>query len=299
MTIRSSIFDSKAIGAEIYRIHVEPEPTHSKPNLGTVLALHGLGDHIHCHDEAFRIFTDKGYRVEGFDWPGNGKSSGKRGDIPGVLPAIELLEEFVDSMEEKPCGIYAHSTGGFLVLPFLAEYQTEHPDLEWLWLSSPLLRPSSKQPKVKIAVSNILADFFPELTVPTGVRPSRCFHISDFDAKNIATHFNNCHARISARFGRDLLYWETHILEAATKLKNPLKLLITQGDEDKICPIQFAEKLFQSIQIESKSFLTLNNLRHEPLREPNNQWFLNSVSKWLDEAISDRKLTNPSNLEKI
>lgn len=297
MTIHSSTLDSKAIGAEIYRISVEP--TAGEPSLGTVLALHGLGDHIHCHEEAFKMFCDKGYRVEGFDWPGNGKSAGKRGDIPGVAAAIELLEEFVESMEEKPTAIYAHSTGGFLALPFLANYQPKHPELEWVWLSSPLIRPSHKQPKIKIAISEYLAQRFPELTVPTGVRPSRCFHISDFDVKNIAIHFDNCHSKISARFGRDLLQWESSIIEAATKLENPLKLLITQGDDDKICPLAFAEEVFQSIQIDSKTFLILNNLRHEPLREPENQWFLNSVSEWLDKAISDRKLTNPSNLEKI
>ena len=175
MTIQSSIFDSKAIGAEIYRIAVEP--AESEPALGTILALHGLGDHIHCHEEAFRIFTEKGYRIEGFDWPGNGKSAGKRGDIPGVNQAIDLLHEFIDSMQEKPTAIYAHSTGGFLILPFLVDYQPEHPELDWLWLSSPLLRPTNKQPQIKIALLVFLAKHFPELTLPTGVRPSQCFHV--------------------------------------------------------------------------------------------------------------------------
>ena len=276
MTYRHSSFFSKSIGAEIHRLTAEPDSGDS----GTILALHGLGDHVGCHHKAFELFGDLGYRVEAFDWPGNGKSAGKRGDIPGVKPAINLTREVLEQLPEPPIGFYAHSTGGFIAFPFLSRYAAKIP-LQWAWVSSPLLRPTYKQSKAKIVASEILADFVPKLTVPTGVTPSRCFHVSDFDALKIKDEFKDCHSKISVRFGRDLMMWEQRVATAATRLEDPLRLLMTQGDEDTICPPEFAEDLFETIPLADKSFVLLEQIRHEPLREPENHIFLDSVREWL------------------
>lgn len=286
MTIRHSTFPSRATGREIHRISVPAPKSNSN---GIILALHGLGDHIGCHEKAFEIFADLGYGVEGFDWPGNGKSEGRRGDIPGVRPALKLIWEVIESLEEQPVGIYAHSTGGFLALPFLSRYSHKM-DLDWVWLSSPLLKPTHNQSKIKIRASDFLADFFPNLIVPTGVKPSRCFHTEGLDLKTCRKEFENCHSKISVRFGRDLMLWENRVATAATRLKDPLRLLFTQGSEDHICPPEFAETLFRSMPLEDKTFVMLDSLRHEPLREPDNGQFLEAVQNWLTENLKQSEL---------
>lgn len=281
MTIQESTFHSKVINAEIYRVSAFPDKnTASK---GVVIVLHGLGDHTGCHREAMEIFCKFGYRAEGFDWPGNGRSAGNRGDIPGVRNAIQLLQEFIDDIDEPPVAIYAHSTGAFLALPFLTRHGKDLP-LKWLWLSSPLLRPGHNQSKAKMFMADILADWVPELSIPTGVKPSRCYQVNDFNPVAISKQFKYRHSLISARFGRDLLDWENKVNWAAKQLEDPLSVLVTQGNKDRICPAEFAQEMFRSIPATKKTFLLLDGLRHEPFREPDNKSFLESITEWLDSV---------------
>ena len=283
MEIKHSRYLSRVTDSEIHRISVAPDEN-STPR-GTIILLHGLGDHIMTHQKVMSLFSELGYQVEGFDWPGNGESEGNRGDIPGVKPAIELLREVIDLLNEKPVGIYAHSTGGFLIFPFLSRFQKEIP-IDWLWLSSPLLRPKNGQPEWKIQLSELVADFFPKLTIGTGVKPSRCYHVSNLDAQAISQKFKGCHSKISVRFGRDLMLWEDLVWEIAADLRDPLKIFFSQGDEDDITPPEFAEQLFQSIPVTDKTFLLMKEIRHEPLREADSHKLLDPAKKWLESVTN-------------
>jgi alpha-beta hydrolase superfamily lysophospholipase len=101
------------------------------PEKGQVLLLHGLGDHSARHDWAASLFTDAGYRAVGFDWPGNGESDGVRGDMPTVAESGRLIEEVIEALDLRPCGIFAHSTGAFLVLHWLGDMFD--PELAGYW----------------------------------------------------------------------------------------------------------------------------------------------------------------------
>jgi alpha-beta hydrolase superfamily lysophospholipase len=131
-------------------------------------------------------------------------------------------------------------------------------------------------------MAEVLAEWVPGLSMPTGVKPSRCYHVNDFDIKTVTEEFRECHSRISARLGRDLILWEPEVARSATKLADPLSILITQGDDDRICPPEFSGEMFHTIPAEDKTFLLLKAVRHEPLREPDNQEFLESVRVWLE-----------------
>lgn len=282
MIIRTFSYSSKAADEEIHRVVADPE---GGARAGTVLALHGLGDHSGCHFKAFELFCDLGYRVESFDWPGNGLSGGRRGDIPGVVPALRLLEEIVASFDRPPRGIYAHSAGGFLALPFVSSHAGEM-GLDWIWLNAPLVRPTHNQSRFKVAVSKFLADWAPRLTVPTGVRPSQCFDIGAFHPGVAREMLKDCHTRVSVGFGRDLILWEPKIVRAAASLEDPLQLLLTQGRDDQICPSQFAEDLFATIPLSRKTLIVCDSLRHEPLREPDNAEFLEQARNWLAKVTA-------------
>ncbi len=249
-----------------------------------MIVLHGLGDHIGCHEVAMQMLVKRGYTVEGLDWPGNGQSTGRRGDIPGVRPAMDVIRELIASIDSPIVGLYCHSTGVFLAAAFLTHHRELLPDLEWLWCSSPLLCPSHGQSKLKQLASSVLADWVPEMTVPTGVRPSLCIHISDFDTARIKKVFAGCHSQISVRFGRDLLLWEEQVAEAALTLDDPLRILLTQGEGDRVCPARYAIDWFESMPASDKTIKLFPEIRHEPLREPDNAAFLSAVERWLDNC---------------
>lgn len=249
---------------------------------GTVLILHGLGDHSGRHDWAASRVIRAGYRAVGFDWPGNGGSDGILGDMPLVADAAGLIEAILAARGLRPTGIFAHSTGAFLVLPWLAALPKEIPGPRWVWFSSPLLRPSHRQPALKVAVAKLLARRFPTMTLSNGVRARDCYH-TGFDPFAEST-FSQAggHHRVSLRFAVSLLAEEGRLLDLASSLRPDLSFLLTQGLEDAICPPVFAESLFQRLPGRRKTLLLAGSARHEPFREPEPEAFVNAVGNWLE-----------------
>lgn len=249
---------------------------------GTVLVLHGLGDHSGFHDWAAALLAECGWRTVSFDWPGNGGSYGVRGDLPRVERAATLLDEFLGETGLSPIGILAHSTGAFLVLPWLAEFAAPaiRDRLEWLWLSSPLLRPSHGQPIPKILVAQALARFFPRFTISNGVRARDCYHVVSDATAETDWKFDGGHHRVALGFAADLVAWERRIESFGAKLPADLAVLLTQGAEDRICPPEYALELFKTFAGE-KTFVLASGSRHEPHREPHRSAMIAAVRAWL------------------
>jgi alpha-beta hydrolase superfamily lysophospholipase len=249
---------------------------------GTVLILHGLGDHSARHDWAAGQVIRAGYRAVGFDWPGNGGSDGIRGDMPLVANAGGLIDAILASRGLRPTGIFAHSTGAFLVLPWLASLAKEVSGPRWVWFSSPLLRPSHRQPALKVAVAKLLAWQFPKMTLSNGVHARDCYHTGLDPFAESTFRKAGGHHRVSLRFAVSLLAEETGLLDLASGLRTDLAFLLTQGLEDPICPPAFAESLFQRLPGGRKTFLLAAGSRHEPFREPEPEAFANAVRNWLE-----------------
>ena len=252
--------------------------------IGDVLLIRGLGDHSGRHDWAARGLTRAGYRVTGFDWPGNGGSDGIRGDLPLVEAAGELLDEVCGQLNLAPLGIFAHSTGAFLVVPWLARKAGETAfasSCRWVWFSSPLIRPSHRQPALKIAFATHLARYLPTMTLSSGVHARDCYHTSSRHAGESAFSRAGGHHRISLRFAVSLLEFEAHVLDSVGSLPASIGYLLTQGAEDPVCPAKYAEDLFKGLPSPRKTFLLAANSRHEPFREPDPESFTNAVFNWL------------------
>ncbi len=257
----------------------EPEALPEK----RVLLLHGLGDHIACHDWAAKLLLQAGFSPEGFDWPGHGKSSGRRGDIAGVDAAIQLIDEIMHQMESPPIGAFTHSTGGFLLLRYLDEKlrRGETIPFRWVWLNSPLLIPEHNQPALKQRGGKWLGQYFPRLTFSTGVSPKQCCHLEHAEKGDARINFEGCHNHVSLRFGNSLLDYSKKGFSEGIPISDSLRVLLTQGDEDPICPPHIATEFFQKIPTADKAFVLIKGARHEAFREENTQSFFNSVTAWL------------------
>lgn len=280
MSHAPSILSHHESGGSKGRVLVR-EWTCKEAGRGSVLILHGLGDHSARHDWAASRMIRAGYRPIGFDWPGNGGSSGIRGDMPVVADGLALIDSILEEWKIAPTGIYAHSTGAFLLLPWLASRASDHPGLRWVWLSSPLLRPSHGQPVLKVAVAKLLARFFPTMTLSNGVQARDCYHTRADPAAEAKFSRDGGHHRVSLRFALSLLAEEPGLLDLAPHLRPDLAFLLTQGMEDRICPPGYAEALFQKLPSARKTWVAVGGARHEPFREPEPESFANAVDSWL------------------
>lgn len=280
-----SYFDSKSCRCRVYLR--EREATGSEA-VGNVLLLHGLGDHSERHDKVALLLSAAGFRVTAMDWPGNGRSGRKKGDMPLLPEARDLLSEVVAKMPSPPVGVFAHSTGGFIFLHTLLQEMEEFANLKWLWLSSPLLAPAHGQAPWKIDLASRLVDWIPGLTLSTGVKVTDCFSVTP-QPDQIAKVFDvRSHNLISLRFANELMNEEEHLREQLGKLDPNISLLLTEGTEDTVCPFRFARDLFKRISFRKKTFFVIHSAYHEPLRQPDPERIYNAIRNWLNLQIAEQ-----------
>ncbi len=276
----SSHFFSPSLSRNIHVRQWHP----SGGNKGTVLLLHGLGDHVRRHDWAAGLLNEAGYQVIGFDWPGSGESDGIRGDLPTVVEAGRLIEEISLEFGNSPAGVFAHSTGAYLLLHWLGRGPIPLVDLKWVWLSSPLLAPTHKQSVLKISFARLLAKHFPRMTLSTGVKARDCFHAGFNPSAEGVLRKEGVHHWISLRFGASLMESERDFDSALRGIQANLSVLVTQGTEDRVCPPSYSENLHHRLPVKQKVLVLASGARHEPFREPHPEALSNAVRAWLRDV---------------
>jgi len=286
MDERGEKFHSVAAGRSLYRTIFRGR-TDRLPGFAVLMA-HGWGDHMGCHRRAAQMFVDLGGMAIGVDWPGNGKSSGIRGHMAGVDVGVEILREELAALREElaamggedlPLGFYAHSTGCPIGVKFLAEAGTS--EFAFAWLSSPLARPEAGQAEWKIRAAAWIARLVPKLPFDTGVRLARCHR-----ADPVTGEFGDdtdCHPLISAGFGNELAMRSRNgeIMQWARSLKDPLRLLMTLGTKDTVCPPEYGREFFEAMPLNDKTLIELPDFLHEPLRDGYWRDALAAVKPWL------------------
>jgi alpha-beta hydrolase superfamily lysophospholipase len=238
------------------------------------------------YEWAFELLTNAGYDVCGFDWPGNGKSAGIRGDMPSPDQATPLVEEVLTHFGISPCGILAHSTGGFMAIPLLARRPGCLSELEWVWLSSPLINPEHGQGEIKKWLAKGLARLFPRLPLSTGVNVSQCYHVEPGEDR--LPKPEGVHNRFTLRFGVSMIEADRQLPDAIDALPRELSYLISQGAADVVCPPEFAFETYRRIPSSRKALILIAQALHEPFNESSGARFFNPVRSWLRARASKR-----------
>ena len=145
---------------------------------GTVLIVHGLGEHIGRYEAVAAQLNAWGWRVFGFDLRGHGRSGGVRGGLPNAEAMLRDLALMIDTarvVARGPLVLLGHSMGGLIAARFVAEGLQGQPapwsrEVDALVLSSPALDPGmSRAQKWLLAVLGSLA---PNLAVNNGLKPA-------------------------------------------------------------------------------------------------------------------------------
>jgi alpha-beta hydrolase superfamily lysophospholipase len=134
---------------------------------GTVLIVHGLGEHIGRYAALAADLNRAGWFVSGYDQRGHGASGGPRGSIPRPDSLLGDLARIIDGVREQgrpgPLVLLGHSMGGLVAARFVAETLAAEPaawsrSVDALVLSSPALQADlSLVQKIKLALGSALA----------------------------------------------------------------------------------------------------------------------------------------------
>ncbi|MDB4784748.1 lysophospholipase [Akkermansiaceae bacterium] len=270
---------------EVSQVHIQNQTLHRltlNPEItvrGGLIFFHGQGDFIDRYPSILKGFVDAGYRCILTDMPGHGRSKGKRGVIPSLGFADELLQDSLSLLEDEIV-IAGHSMGGLMAMRFLFQNVNL---FEAAWISSPLLDPMLQANRwMKIALP-LAAQISPSTTVSTGVSNSDCG--DKIDRAETDEDQALFHDRISIGWARELRDAAQEVREELAKMAFKKPILFTQGDSDSVCPIQILEDRLKKLPSNQISFKKIKEALHEPFCGSTRGQFLTHLNHWIAHEL--------------
>jgi len=274
---------SKVNGYQIHRYVVEPDQA---SHLGVVIN-HGQGDFAERYLDVAERLIELGLTVVIHDFPGHGHSGGRRGHIPNVETVNAIIGESIERLNGLDFGVIGHSMGGLITKNFLVEASRgAYPLPKFCWLSSPLIRPTNGRSAWFVNLVKLIAPIVPSITIDTGVTPEMCRSTVPQNPEDVEIlKFEQGHTRISMGWGCELVYLEEKLAEQISHISEDIPLLITQGNEDPVCPVEFIEDLFPSFPNKQKQLIVLEGMLHEPFADDGSDQLFDQLLPWIDNLF--------------
>ena len=196
---------------------------------GTVLLVHGLGEHVGRYDALARRLNAWGFAVRGYDQYGHGESGGPRGGLTTDMRLLDDLADMVDATRARmapgqPLVLLGHSLGGLVVARFVSLHLRP---VDALVLSSPALDPGLNA--VQKLLLATLPRIAPNLRVGNGLDAQYLSHDPAVVAAYLADPL--CHDRISGRLARFFADGGPAVVARATHWRVPTLLMWAGADQ--------------------------------------------------------------------
>ena len=267
------------------RLHGQAWPLYAEGARGSVVVVHGLGEHIGRYAALAAQLNAWGWQVAGFDHRGHGHSDGPRGGLARDDDLLRDLAQVIDTTRASwpgPLVLLGHSMGGLVAARFVAEgLQAQpagwHRAVDALVLSSPALDPGmNRGQKLLLGVLGRLA---PDLAVGNGLKTewiSRDRGVVDAYVADPLVH-----DRITPRLARFILDGGSLVHGLAPRWKVPT-LLLWAGSDRCVAPAgsqAFVAAAPQAI-VRAQAFAPLF---HEIFNEPEKDVVYAALRAWLAE----------------
>jgi acylglycerol lipase len=227
---------------------------------GTILVVHGLGEHSGRHDATGGRFAAAGLVATSFDHRGFGASGGRRA-------YVDEWDDLLDDVEDRlaagrtdglPAAIYAHSLGGLIVADYLL---SERPRPDVAVLSAPALAGGNAGLR---ALAAVLSRVRPTFAIANPwdaekiARDPRPPIVADSDPLGVS--------HTTARLGHDLFVAMDRVNARLVEDGGfPLPTLVIHGGDDRLVPTASTAFLEQYPSTERRVY---PGVRHEPHHDP-------------------------------
>ena len=250
---------------------------------GSVLIVHGLGEHSGRYGHVAQALTASGWHVAAFDQRGHGVSGGVRGglvrpddllrDLAAILDVIRATGPSGVTGQHLPLLLLGHSMGGLVAAQFVARAMRP---VDGLILSSPALDAGlSLFKRVQLAIGHTV---LPDLAQSSRLDASKISH----DPAVVRAYQNDplVHDRVTARLARAIVDGGVEVLERASTWRVPT-LLMWAGADHLVAPSGSAAfaKAAPSTLVHARCF---GDLYHEIFNELDARPVFAELSRWLD-----------------
>ncbi|MEO6896789.1 MAG: lysophospholipase [Caldimonas sp.] len=251
---------------------------------GTIVIVHGLGEHIERYGHVAAALNAGRWRVVGYDQRGHGQSPGERGRLAtgdDLLADLACVIDTVRGEFQGPVVLLGHSLGGLVAARFVAG-GLGSPVPGWnrpvnaLALSSPALGiPMTRLQRLLLAVLGKVA---PDLAVSNGLGPSSISR----SATTVSAYASDplVHDRVTARLTRFIVDGGEAVRRLAPRWRVSTLVLYAGSDR---CVLPSASAEFAAAApsriVTARVFPILF---HEIFNEPEQAEVLSVLVAWLD-----------------
>ncbi len=256
---------------------------------GTVILLHGFGDHSGRYAEAAGWLTQHGLAVLALDQRGHGKSPGRRGHIARFaqfLSDVAALRKLAGGEVPGPQLLLGHSFGATVMLRYL---ETAPGGVAGAILVSPFLGVAMRVPPWKRLLARALGEVLPALPVATGLDVA---HLSTDPAVGQAARSDPLYHRVmTPRAFREIGAAQAAVLAEGDRIGVPLLFLLAGDDRivDRPTAEAFARGLKGDVTVH-----VYDGFYHEVLNEPHRARAYRDVEPWLDRVLSGAARSGPA-----
>ncbi|WP_396440821.1 lysophospholipase [Limnohabitans sp.] len=253
--------------------------------LGTVILVHGLGEHAGRYGEVAAHLQQWGFAVRAYDQQGHGQSEGARGDMlrPGSLQA-DLCRVIDDtrqhpSLQGTPLILLGHSMGGLVVARTLAEGLRP---VDAAVLSSPALGafPNLFQKMLLASLPRVV----PHLRVDNGLKAD--FVSRDPDVVKAYKADPLVHRRISAGLAAWILTQGAQTLADAGQWQVPTLLLY--AGQDRLVNAQASADFARAAPAALLQAECFEGMYHEIFNDLYRAQVFTALKRWLLARFSAR-----------
>jgi alpha-beta hydrolase superfamily lysophospholipase len=251
---------------------------------GTVLIVHGLGEHIGRYEEVASHLNTAGWNVAGYDQRGHGASAGRRGAIARADSLLQDLGLVIDTLrgaQSRPLVLLGHSMGGVVAARFVAEGLVGQPAGWWrpvdaLVLSSPAL--DTGMTALQRGLLSLLGPLAPNLALSNGLSPQWVSR----DPATVKAYVDDplVHDRVTPRLARFIVDDGRYVRERAAQWRIPTLLL--WAGSDRCVAAAGSEAFAAAAPPQIVSHKRYPALAHEIFNEPERGEVLADLTRWLD-----------------
>lgn len=248
---------------------------------GTVIFLHGWGDHAGRYFEIGQQLCRAGFAVLIPDFYGHGRSQGPRARIDNFQQLINdvgtLLEE---DWAQGPTVLIGHNMGGCLAF----HAGIVHADkLDGVIFNSASLTIPPSLPMLKRWLTRLLGSVAPQLALAHLKQPAMMSSIPG----EIQAYKNDdllYHGKIEAGTGRALI--RSHDWVARNMQHFKLPFLALQGTKDVLAPAKGPERLMQRSPQANKTLVRFPSARYDLLHDTSKERVHKVVHDWLNQLCT-------------